>query len=89
MSTTFATPILSSKRNRHSVENDQQSALIKRINRLYAKGARFGCRASMRRKVRVVNGKLELFNLVDGSICPNFFQELTLESLWITMNSRY
>jgi len=72
---TLATPII--KRNRHSVENDIQSALIKRINRLYTKR---GCD----RKVQVVNGKPTLINTTTGQARPTFFRDLS--DLWIILN---
>jgi hypothetical protein len=82
MSTTFGTLStthdITPKRNRHTVENDQQTALIKRINRLYVKR---GCD----RKVRIVNGKPEVFVPSDGSVRPNFFGSLTC--LWNIMNT--
>jgi hypothetical protein len=68
---------LETKRNRHSVENDIQSALIKRINRLYTKR---GCD----RKVQVVNGKPTLINTTTGQARPTFFRDLS--DLWIILN---
>jgi hypothetical protein len=65
---TLATPII--KRNRHSVENDIQSALIKRINRLYTKH-------NCDRKVQVVNGKPTLINTTTGQARPTFFRDLS------------
>jgi hypothetical protein len=75
----ITTKPITPKRNRHTVENDLQTALIKRINRLYAKR---GCD----RKVRVVNGQPQLFVPSDGGVRPNFFD--TLDNLWTILNSR-
>jgi hypothetical protein len=63
----------STKRNRHTVENDQQTALIKRINRRYAK-------RDCDRKVRIVNGKPTLIDTVTGLARPYFFRDLS--DLW-------
>lgn len=81
MSTTFGTLStthnLTPKRNRHSVENDQQTALIKRINRLYAK-------RNCNRKVRVVKGHPQVFIPSNGDPRPDFFG--TLDNLWKILN---
>jgi hypothetical protein len=66
------------KRNRHSVENDQKTALIKRINRIYAKRGR---------KISVVKGKNVLTFLDTGYVVNNDVQDLpqlyqALDSLW-------
>ena len=63
---TLAPLPLVTKRNRHSVENDLQSALIKRINRRYAK-------LTCDHKVRIVNGYPVLFDTVTGTARPDFF----------------
>ncbi len=64
------------KRNRHSVENDQQSALIKRINRLYAKAI-----SPVERKVRVIDGVPRLIDLENGEIRPDGFYNGDLNKL--------
>jgi hypothetical protein len=62
----------STKRNRHSVENDLQTAQIKRINRLYAK-------RECDRKVKVINGVPKLTVLSTGEI--RNFEFGTLDNL--------
>lgn len=61
------TPILlpasTLKRNRHTIENDEKTALVKRINRCYA-------RRNCSRKVRIVNGVPILFDTVTNSPRP-------------------
>lgn len=54
------------KRNRHTVENDQMHALLKRINRLYA-------RKECDRKARIVNGQLQIIEVSTGKVRPNFY----------------
>jgi hypothetical protein len=70
-------PLTTPKRNRHSVENDQKTALIKRINRIYAKRGR---------KISVVKGK-NVLTLLDGYVVNSDVQDLprlyqTLDALW-------
>ena len=65
-STPISVPTVTPKRNRHSVENDQQSALIKRINRLYA---RLG--TGVDRKVCVIDGTVVLTVASTGEILPS------------------
>ena len=62
---TLATPSapVTTKRNRHSVENDQQSALIKRINRRYAS-------QECNRKVVVRDGSLVVVRLLTDEYGP-------------------
>ncbi len=64
------------KRNRHSVENDQQSALIKRINRLYTKAG-----SPVERAVRVIDGVPRLIDLRNGEIRPDAFYNGDLKTL--------
>jgi hypothetical protein len=62
-------------RNRHTVENDCQSALVKRINRQYA-------RKNCDRKVRIIGGQPTLLIDSTGVIRP--FPADTLQGLaWI------
>ena len=54
METPILLPASTLKRNRHTIENDEKTALVKRINRCYS-------RRNCNRKVRVVNGVPTLF----------------------------
>jgi hypothetical protein len=76
---TLDTPLVTPKRNRHSVENDQQTALIKRINRKYAN-------LQCDRKVRIVEGHPALFILSTGERRP-FFPADTLQDLLEKLNA--
>jgi hypothetical protein len=63
--TNFDLTPIAPKRNRHTVKNDQDTALIKRINRCYA---RRGCT----RKIRVINGEPRLIDTETGLVRENF-----------------
>lgn len=66
------------KRNRHTIENDEKTALIKRINRAYI-------RKDCDRKVRVIHGVPTLTVSSTGERRPPY----TLQYLADTLNVPY
>jgi hypothetical protein len=78
-----AAQFVPTKRNRHSVENDRQSAQIKRINRIYKS-------RDCDRFVRVIKGVPTLIEKSTGLIRPNFFENSLnrLESILNNVNGQ-
>ena len=76
---------VSSKRNRHTVENDLQSALIKRINRHYV-------RLNIDRKVIVIDGQPALIVASSGIVAASGIVRTWLpgsslcKALWDSLN---